>query len=201
MMGFGVAFIVAIELCERMGFYGITGTMKNWLQDQGYSNAQSTSLNAVFAMLSYITCFIGGWLAGTRVGRYWTILVLSTMYAIGCLLTSVAAHPDVESVPLYFVGAFVLIALGTGGIKPNVCTFGADQIDPQDPAKVRKTESFFMYFYFTVNLGAMVAFGLLATTATNGLPPLIPIEDGFFATYMFCSGLMILVVMLFVLGT
>merc|ERR1712113_802572 len=93
------------------------------------------------------------------------------------------------------------MGLGTGGIKPNVCTFGADQIDPKDPAHSRKTESFFMYFYFTVNIGAMVAFGLLATTATNGLPPLIPTEDGFFVTYMFCSCLMILVVLLFVAGT
>jgi len=47
----------------------------------------------------------------------------------------------------------------------------------------------------------MIAFGLLATTATNGLPPLIPTKDGFFVTYMFCSSLMILVVILFVVGT
>ena len=54
-------------------------------------------------------------------------------------------------------GALGVIALGTGGIKPNVSAFGADQFDEADPADRRAKESFFNWFYFCINLGSLVA--------------------------------------------
>lgn len=69
----------------------------------------------------------------------------------------------------------LLVAPGTSGIKPNISTFGADQIDPTEATAAHGKESFFMYLYLTVNLGCVVAFGFLAT---GGLPPLVSQEDG-----------------------
>ena len=43
--------------------------------------------------------------------------------------------------------ALYIIALGTGGIKPNVSSFGADQFDPNDPVAMKQKQSFFNYFY------------------------------------------------------
>ena len=37
---------------------------------------------------------------------------------------------QVESTGLYLLGTFGLVALGSGGIKPNVCTMGANQFEP-----------------------------------------------------------------------
>ena len=36
-----------------------------------------------------------------------------------------------------------MVALGTGGIKPNVSAFGADQFDLRDPAQKAEKNSFF----------------------------------------------------------
>jgi dipeptide/tripeptide permease len=54
-------------------------------------------------------------------------------------------------IPLY------IVALGTGGIKPNVSAFGADQFDDTDPASVSQKRSFFNWFYFFVNIGSLAA--------------------------------------------
>jgi len=200
-MGLGVAFIVVIEFCERICYYTFQGTQKSWLQDRGYSSAQSSSLNQVFGLLSYITGFFGGWLADTSVGRYRTIAALVVLYVIGCFMAAVAANPSAENVPLYMIGTMGLVALGTGGIKPNVCTFGADQIDPDEINADRKRASFFLYFYLTVNVGCLIAFGLLANIATNGLPPLVPQEDGYFLAYMIASACMAIALLLYLGGT
>lgn len=195
-----VALIIVVEFCERLCYYTFQGTQKSWLQDRGYGNAQSSSLNQIFGLLSYASCFFGGWLAETRAGRFRTIAILAATYAVGCYMATAAAHPHVESVGLYFAGTLFFIALGTGGIKPNVCTFGADQIDPSDPSAARKRSSFFMYFYQAINVGAFVAFGFLATVATNGLPPLIPKEDSYFGAYLIAASFMAVALMLYLSG-
>lgn len=195
------AFIVFVEFCERLGYYTIAGTKKSWLQDQGYSNAHSSTLVQIFGVLAAVSCLFGGWLADTRLGRHRTILSLVVLYVTGCFLTAIASHPGVESVPMYLIGSYVFIALGTGGIKPNVCNFGADQIDPCDKDAERKTSSFFTYFYMTINVGAVIAFGFFATLATNGMPPLVPKVDGYFVTYTIGACLMLLAFLIFVGGT
>jgi len=196
-----VAFIMVIELCERTGFYTISSSLKSWLQNQGWSNSSSSTMQQIFSLLSYVCCFLGGWLAETPFGRYRTIVTLVACYVVGCFLAAVATHVDVESQALYFVGCFVLVALGAGGIKPNVSTFGADQIDPSRPDVERKKESFFMYFYLMINVGCIIAFGFLANVSTSGLPPLIPKEDGFFAAYLTAGSLMALALLTYLGGT
>ena len=57
--------------------------------------------------------------------------------------------------------ALALIALGTGGIKPCVSSFGADQFDEADKAEVRKKYAFFNWFFFAINMGALLAITVL----------------------------------------
>merc|ERR1719346_462288 len=73
-------------------------------------------------MLSYVACFFGGWLASSRLGIFKTTALLSFVYAVGTYIAAYAALPHVESIPLYMIGVFVLVTVGAGGIKPNVCT-------------------------------------------------------------------------------
>ena len=66
-----------------------------------------------------------------------------------------------------FFGGLYLIALGTGGIKPCVSSFGADQFDDYDEAEKKKKSSFFNWFYFSINIGALVASSVLVWIQTN----------------------------------
>lgn len=61
---------------------------------------------------------------------------------------------------VFFLGLY-LIALGTGGIKPCVSSFGADQFDDMDPIEKVKKGSFFNWFYFSINVGAFVSSSLI----------------------------------------
>ena len=64
--------------------------------------------------------------------------------------------PTVQANALLY-GALYLVALGTGGIKPNVSAFGAEQFDDKHPNDVREKQSFFNWFYFAINVGSLLA--------------------------------------------
>lgn len=63
--------------------------------------------------------------------------------------------------------ALYLIALGTGGIKPCVSSFGADQFDESDESEKKKKSSFFNWFYFSINIGALIASSVLVWIQMN----------------------------------
>lgn len=75
-------------------------------------------------------------------------------------------HPKGSQTTVFFVGLY-LIALGTGGIKPCVSSFGADQFDDEDKAEKKNKSSFFNWFYFSINIGALVASSVLVWIQTN----------------------------------
>ncbi|KAJ4704492.1 Protein NRT1/ PTR FAMILY 8.1-like [Melia azedarach] len=75
-------------------------------------------------------------------------------------------HPTGLQVAVFFAGLY-LIALGTGGIKPCVSSFGADQFDDSDEAEKKKKSSFFNWFYLSINIGALVAASCLVWIQTN----------------------------------
>lgn len=66
---------------------------------------------------------------------------------------------DGQSAFLY--AALSLIALGTGGIKPCVSSFGADQFDEADEKEALKKYAFFNWFFFAINMGALLAITVL----------------------------------------
>lgn len=66
-----------------------------------------------------------------------------------------------------FLTGLYLIALGTGGIKPCIWPFGADQFDDTDPKERVKKGSYFNWFYFSQNIGAIIASSLLVWIQDN----------------------------------
>lgn len=201
MFPLAVVPIILVEFCERLCYYTFSGTQKTWLQNQGYSNSQSSSLNLTWAMISYVACFFGGWAASSRIGIFWTTGSLSLLYAAGAYLGAYAALPSVESVPLYMLGVFVMVTLGAGGIKPNVCTMGANQFDPESPHANEQRASFFMYFYLTINVGSAISHGVLSSWASSGAPSLgVPIEYGYFFAWTVAASFMALACAFFFIG-
>ena len=193
-------WILLTEAMERLTFYTIQGSQRNFLQSFGYSNAQSTSLNSAFNVMCYLWPLVGGWMADAKLGKYRVILYGGITYACGTILTAISSDPNIRLLPLYFIGTFGFIAAGTGAIKPCVSNFGGDQYDVHDPNEQKEQESFFNWFYLSINVSAAVAFGYLVTLATNGSGA-IPAEWGFTAAYSIAAAAMSIAVIAFVLGS
>lgn len=79
---------------------------------------------------------------------------------------SVCPEASAVQYAIFFFGLY-LIALGTGGIKPCVSSFGADQFDDTDPAERVKKGSFFNWFYFSINIGALISSSFLVWVQDN----------------------------------
>ena len=86
-----------------------------------------------------------------------------------------------------FIGLF-LIAFGTGGIKPCVVSFGAEQftLPQQEP----QMSSFFNIFYFSINFGSMISTILtpvFRSTPCLGEAECYPLAFGVPAALMFVA--------------
>ncbi|CAI9768468.1 unnamed protein product [Fraxinus pennsylvanica] len=176
-------FILGTECCERLAYYGIATNLVSYLTKNLHEGNVSAARNVTtWQGTCYLTPLIGAVLADAYWGRYWTIAVFSTIYFIGmCTLTLSASVPAfkpaecLDSVcpsatpaqyAVLFFGLY-LIALGTGGIKPCVSSFGADQFDDTDPEERVKKGSFFNWFYFSINIGALISSSLIVWIQDN----------------------------------
>lgn len=57
----------------------------------------------------------------------------------------------------FFYSSLYVIAIGSGGTKPNISTFGADQFDDFNPHEKELKVSFFNWWMFSSFLGALCA--------------------------------------------
>lgn len=199
-------FILIVEVAERLCYYSISGTQRNFLNESPAKMplGQAGAINSVFTMLSYLSCFLGGYLADQWLGRYKTILIFATIYFAGTVMVALTANPnlvgDSWALPVYLAGCLVFISLGTGAIKPNVMTFGAAQYDVTDPVEKVQQKTFFSYFYLMINVGAGVSFGFLTNIATSKVEG-DNIGNGFFECYCIAAGCMGFAVLSFLAGT
>jgi len=192
-------FILIVELCERLSFYTFTGSQAFFLEHLGFGTASASGLNATMWTLCTVLAVVASWTADVALGRYSTILVSGLTYFLGTLLASVAAHPNVESPALYFVGVMVFLPLGTAGIKSNISNFGADQYDPSDPSHAAAQERFFSIFYLSINVGAGLSYGFFTTFASSGGFG-VPKRLGYFVAYLLMTLCMLLAVGIFRAG-
>ena len=125
-------------------------------------------MTTVLPAIVYVTPLLGGYIADTHWGSYKTILVFSLLYICGCALMSASAYPGVDSTWMFMLGLFGFVGLGSGGIKANVIVLGGDQFDITKPEEAAQQDAFFNYFYWSINLGALVSYGYLAQLAVTG---------------------------------
>lgn len=162
-------FILGNECCERLAYYGMSTNLVNYFIDRMHQgNATAAENVSNWSGTCYIMPLLGAFLADAYLGRYWVIAIFSMIYVIGMALLTVSASVNAlkDTAAFAFV-ALYLIALGTGGIKPCVSSFGADQFDETDEKERVKKSSFFNWFYFSINVGALIASSVLVWVQTN----------------------------------
>uniref|UniRef100_A0A8C6LLM3 Solute carrier family 15 member 2 n=1 Tax=Nothobranchius furzeri TaxID=105023 RepID=A0A8C6LLM3_NOTFU len=153
-----ICFIVVNEFCERFSYYGMKAVLTLYfLSYLKWDKDLSTAVYHAFSGLCYFTPILGALIADSWLGKFKTIIYLSIVYVIGHVIKSVGAIPTVGNkdvhIALSMLG-LILIAFGTGGIKPCVAAFGGDQFD-EDSMKER--QKFFSIFYMSINAGSLLS--------------------------------------------
>ncbi|XP_024967224.1 protein NRT1/ PTR FAMILY 8.2-like [Cynara cardunculus var. scolymus] len=199
-------FILGNECCERLAFYGMSSNLVRYFKYHLNEHSATASRNlSTWTGTCYLTPLIGAFVADTYIGRYWTIASFSIIYAIGmAMLTLSASVPGLKptcyendvcsateaQIALCFTSLY-LVSLGTGGIKPCVSSYGADQFDDHDEVEEKQKSSFFNWFYFVINIGALVAHSVLVWIQDNvgwGWGFLVPTVAMAIAVVSFFSG-------------
>lgn len=156
----GVFFMLSNEFCERFSFYGMRAILIIYLTtDHHLSENVAKEIYHSFVSLAYFSPLFGSILADNYFGRFHVILWVSLFYVFGHLLLSIGAIPFLDEIvkrTLDYSGLAV-IAIATGGIKPCVSSFAADQFrDDQH----RERTQFFSFFYFSINAGSLIAIAI-----------------------------------------
>ena len=157
----GIPYIVGNEAAERFSFYGmkaiLTVYMTEYMVDASgaldvMSKADAKYWFHMFVASAYIFPVIGALIADSVLGKYRTILYLSIIYCFGHLVLSIGDLPISPggSGPYLAVG-LILIAIGTGAIKPCVTAHVGDQFGPKNQHLLQKV---YDLFYFSINFGA-----------------------------------------------
>ncbi|GLT34469.1 hypothetical protein SLA2020_089790 [Shorea laevis] len=179
-----IAFILGNEICERMAMMGFTRNMVNYLTLQLHmpmTTAAKTVTN--YNGTSSLTPLLGAFIADSYAGKFWTITVSSLIYLLGMIiLTLSAALPQLRPPPcegnqlckeandtqlciLYL--SLLLTALGSGGIRPCVAAFGAEQFVEDNPEQTKKTWVYFNWFFFAMGAAMLMASTVLVYIQDN----------------------------------
>ncbi|XP_018358081.1 PREDICTED: solute carrier family 15 member 1-like isoform X2 [Trachymyrmex cornetzi] len=191
-----VFFIISNEFCERFSYYGMRTVLSLYLFNMlGYSESTSTIIYHVFSSLVYFFPLIGAIISDSWLGKFNTIFYLSIIYSLGQVILSLsAATPIGLPAKEFSILGLVLIALGTGGIKPCVSAFGGDQFVL--PQQEKQLAMFFSLFYFSINTGSLISTILtpvIRKTECFG-------TDCYFVAFLVPAILMIISIVVFVLG-
>ena len=76
-----------------------------------YSNADADVQYSAWMGVCYVTPLLGGYIADTYLGRYYTILIFISIYLLGLVLVVLGSIPDHVS-PALFFPAIYIVALG-----------------------------------------------------------------------------------------
>ncbi|XP_050364718.1 protein NRT1/ PTR FAMILY 5.2-like [Argentina anserina] len=170
------SFIVGYEVFERMAYYGIASNLVVYLTTKLHEGTVASSNNVTnWVGTVWMAPLLGAYIADAHLGRYWTFVIASAIYLAGmCLLTlAVSLHAlrppscgggvkledcNKRASPFQvgiFYFALYIIAVGTGGTKPNISTMGADQFDVHEPKERFQKLSFFNWWMFSIFFGTL----------------------------------------------
>ncbi|CAI0385839.1 unnamed protein product [Linum tenue] len=170
------SFFLGYEVFERMAFYGIAANLVIYLRHKLHEGTVESSNHVTnWVGTVWMLPILGAYVADARLGRYWTFIIASGIYLMGMtLLTMAVSVPGLkppscggnvkeDECPLrasavqkgVYYTALYIIAVGTGGTKPNISTIGADQFDEFEPKEKKSKLSFFNWWMFSIFFGTL----------------------------------------------
>src|SRR6266581_6656465 len=148
----GLSTLFFTELWERFSYYGMRSLLMLFLVAPaaagglGMPAERAAAIYGLYTGSVYFTTIPGGWIADRLLGLRRAVLVGGILIALGhyCLA--------VHAMPTFFAG-LILIALGTGLLKPNISSIVGQLYRADDPRR----DAGFSIFYMGINLGALIS--------------------------------------------
>lgn len=149
-LGLGTLFFT--ELWERFSYYGMRAILILYMVAPvaagglGFDTKTAASIYGTYTMSVYLTALPGGMIADKWLGARLAVLLGGIIIACGHF--SMVFH----NIAFFYLG-MVLIAVGTGLLKPNISAMLGNLYGKDDPRR----DSGFSIFYMGINIGAFIA--------------------------------------------
>ena len=148
----GIPYIIGNEAAERFSFYGMRAVLfvflTTYLMQPGgrldtYTDQEAKGWVHLFVASAYFFPVIGALISDSIWGKYRTIITLSLVYCAGhACLAFMGVMGDTKG---WLFGGLILIAMGSGGVKPCVSAHVGDQFGKSNVHLLSKV---FGWFYF-----------------------------------------------------
>ncbi|KAL0426297.1 UNVERIFIED_CONTAM: protein NRT1/ PTR FAMILY 5.6 [Sesamum latifolium] len=198
-------FIIATEFSERLSYFGLAVNLIIYLTKVLHQDLKTAAKGVNYwSGVTTMMPLLGGFLADAYLGRFSTVLASSIVYLLGLLLLTmsrvipalkpcdggICQEPRRIHEVLFFL-ALYLISIGTGGHKPALESFGADQFDDDHQEERNKKMSFFNWWCFGLCCGLLL-----------GVTVIIYIQDnvGWAAADIILTAVMASAVVIFCMG-
>ncbi|MBC7931201.1 MAG: peptide MFS transporter [Rubrivivax sp.] len=148
----GLATLFFTELWERFSYYGMRAILVLYMVAPvaqgglGFDTKQAASIYGTYTMSVYLTALPGGLIADKLLGARLAVLLGGIVIACGHFSM---IFPSMT----FFYAGMVLIAIGTGLLKPNISAMVGSLYGENDPRR----DSGFSIFYMGINIGAVLA--------------------------------------------
>jgi POT family proton-dependent oligopeptide transporter len=148
----GLSTLFFTEMWERFSYYGMRAILTLYMTKSlaegglGFDEKYAALLYATYVSSVWYLPLIGGWLADRVFGARRAVLIGGIIIACGHYSMAINTH-------LNFYAGLVLIALGTGLLKPNISAM----VGQLYPEKDQRRDSGFSIFYMGINLGAFLS--------------------------------------------
>lgn len=150
----------------------------------GVDKGDAGTYMSLFIAACYFFPLIGGWIADNFLGKYWTIVLFSVPYVAAQFLVGI------EDKYLVFI-SLLLLAMGSGVIKPNISTLMGLTYDQQRPGQDQLRTSAFSWFYMAINIGAFLSQLAMPWLRTN---------YSYQTAFLFPAALMAIALIIFSMG-
>ncbi len=150
----GLPFLFFTEMWERFGYYLILGIFVLYMidpRDTGGMNflpKDAYDIFGTFIALTYLTPFLGGFLADRVLGYVKAIYIGGVLMAAGYIGVGLF-----QQLPMFYL-SLGLVILGNGFFKPSISTL-LGNLYTEEPYKANK-DAGYNIFYMGINIGALI---------------------------------------------
>ncbi|AEW85678.1 MFS transporter [Flavobacterium columnare] len=149
----GLLFLFFTEMWERFGYYLIIGIFVLYMIDPtttgglAFSDKHADDIFGSFIALTYLTPFLGGYMADRYLGYFKSVYLGGTLMGLGYI------GLGFQDLTTFYI-SMALIVIGNGFFKPSISTLVGNLYT--DEKYIANKDAGYNIFYMGINIGAFL---------------------------------------------